>query len=129
MSTRTQVSLIVERMVKADMVRKIRDLRDRRSVRLVITREGEKVLDKRTVDGWELVQEILSPLSEEEMRTLIGMLERVRENAFACLNPEETMEEIRRNESRNMARFMKRVRKYGSGPALATGDQSDQMSA
>jgi len=54
------ISLIVERMVKAGLVRRIRDLRDRRSVRLVITSNGKEILDKATVAGWELVQEILS---------------------------------------------------------------------
>ena len=63
------ISLIVERMVKAGLVRRIRDLRDRRSVRLVITSNGKEILDRATVAGWELVQEILSRLSEEERHT------------------------------------------------------------
>jgi len=121
------VSLIVERMVKAGLVRRIRDLRDRRSVRLVITSNGKDILDKATVAGWELTQEILSRLSEEEMRTLIRLLEAVREKSFKYLNPEKSMEEIRRNESKNMARFMKRVAKYGSGSAFVTKEQDSQM--
>jgi len=53
------ISLIVERMVKGSLVRRIRDLRDRRSVCLVITSNGKDILDRATVAGWELVQEIL----------------------------------------------------------------------
>jgi len=123
------VSLIVERMVKAGLVRRIRDLRDRRSVRLVINSSGKDILDRATVAGWELVQEILSRLSEEDMRALIRLLETVREEAFEHLNPGEDMEEIRRNESKNMTRFMKRMARYGSGSAFTTKRQDGQMSA
>ena len=120
------ISLIVERMVKAGLVRRIRDLRDRRSVRLVITSNGKEILDRATVAGWELVQEILQ-LSEEDLHALVRLLETVRGKAFEYLNPGEAMEEVRRNETKNMARFMKRVAKYGSGSAFATKEQDSQM--
>jgi DNA-binding MarR family transcriptional regulator len=111
------VSPILDRMVKAGLVRRIRDLRDRRSVRLVITSEGKEVLDRATAAGWHLVMEILSGLPEEDMRTLIRLLETVREKALEYLNPGEVLEEIKRNETKNMARFMKRMSRYVSGPA------------
>jgi diphthamide synthase (EF-2-diphthine--ammonia ligase) len=114
-------------MVKAGLIRRIRDLRDRRSVRLVITSNGKDILDRATVAGWELVQEVLSRLSEEEMRTLTRLLETVREKSFEYLNPGQAMEEIRRNESSNMARFMKRVARYGSSSAFATKEEDSQM--
>ena len=121
------VSLIVERMVKAGLVRRIRDLRDRRSVRLVITSDGKDILDRATVAGWELVQEILSPLPEDERHTLVNLLGTVRGRAFEYLNPGESMmEEIRRNEDKNMARFMKRVAKYGSKSAFVTNKKNPQ---
>ncbi len=121
------ISLIVERMVKTGLVRRVRDLRDRRSVRLVITSNGKEILDRATVAGWELVQEVLSRLSEEEMHTLIRLLETVREKSFEYLNPEGVMEEIKTNDTKNMARFMKRVARYGSGSAFATKEQDSQM--
>jgi len=119
------VSLIVERMVKTGLLRRIRDMRDRRSVRLVITSNGKEILDRATVAGWELVQELLSRLPEEDRHTLIRLLETVREEAFEYLNPGEAMEEIRRTGTKNMARFMKRVARYGSGSAF-TGNHPAQ---
>jgi hypothetical protein len=40
--------------------------------------------------------------------------------AFEYLNPDGVMKEIRRDENRNMARFMKRVAKYGSKSAFTS---------
>ncbi len=48
------VTMIVHRMVKAGLVKRIRDLHDRRSVRLVITSRGKEILDRATVAGWTL---------------------------------------------------------------------------
>jgi len=62
------------------------------------------------------------------MRTLVRLLETVREKAFERLNPEEAMEEIRRNEAKNMARFMKRVARYGSSSAFAANEENSQTS-
>jgi DNA-binding MarR family transcriptional regulator len=122
------ISLIVERMVKAGLVRRVRDLRDRRSVRLVITSHGKEILDQATVAGWELVMEMLSRLPEEEIRTLIRHLETVREGATEYLNHGESMEEIKRNEGKNMASFMKRVSKYSSmsSPGMNKSVQEEQ---
>lgn len=113
------VSLIVDRMVKAGLVRRIRDLPDRRSVRLVITNKGKGILDQATIAGWQLVLEILSGLPEEEIRTLIRLLETVREKAIEYLNPGEVTEEIKRGDPKNIARFMKRMDRYVSDSASA----------
>ncbi len=122
------ISPIVERMVKAGLVRRIRDLRDRRSVRLVLTSDGKEVLDRATFEGWILVQEILSRLPEEEMRTLIKPLQTVREKAIEYLNPGETLEEVKRNDTKNMARFMKRMSKYLSDSDFVTKKHGNQTS-
>ena len=106
------ISVMVDRMVNAGLVDRIRDLRDRRSLRLVITAKGEKILDRATVAGWELIQEILSGLPEEDLPVFVRLLDAVREKSFEYLNPGETAEEIRRDEANNMSRFMKRVAKY-----------------
>jgi DNA-binding MarR family transcriptional regulator len=113
---RNSVSLIVDRMVKAGLIDRIRDLRDRRSVRLTITDKGKEALDMSMVAGWELVQEILSQLSEDELRGLITLLEKVRETSFEYLNPGKSMEEIQvKNEEKAISRLIKRMAKSGPG--------------
>lgn len=109
------ISLIVERMSKAGLVKGIRDLRDRRSVRLIMTAKGKELFEQATVAGWQLTQEILSGMTEEEIRSLIRLLGAVRDKSFQRLNPDKTIEKIDVNETKNMSRFMKRVAKYATG--------------
>ncbi len=104
------ITTLVDRMEKDGLVKRARDLRDRRSVRLVMTEKGKEVLDQATVLGWQLVQDILQGLSEEELRALTRLLEAVRGKAFDYLNPGEVMEEVKpKDEAQNMARFLARM--------------------
>lgn len=116
------ISLIIDRMIKINLVKRTRDLPDRRSVRLEITGHGQKILDKASVSGWELTREILSELSDEELQTLTNLLERVRGKSFSWLNTGEELAKIRGKEAEYMADFMKRVYRYGSGSALSGND-------
>jgi len=107
------ISMLLDRMVKDGLVNRIRDLHDRRSVRLVITEKGQETFEQATIIGWQLVEKILSVLPEEDLRRLISLLEKVREQAFENLNPSEVMEEIKiKNEGRNMARFFTKMIKH-----------------
>ncbi len=89
------ISTLVDRMEKDCLVKRIRNLRDRRSVRLIMTRKGKDIFEQATISGWELTQEILSCLSDEDVRTLNSLFERLREKAFEYLNPGKVMEEIK----------------------------------
>ena len=108
------VSMIIDRMVKAGLVIRRRDLPDRRAVRLTITSKAEKDFVLATVAGWELIQEILSSLSDEDNLTLIRLLELLRDKAYDYLDSGEVVEEVRGNETENMAWFMKQAAKYSS---------------
>jgi hypothetical protein len=66
------------------------------------------------MSGWQLVQEILSCLSDEDLRTLNGMLEKMREKAFGYLNPDKSLEEVKTDETKNMSGFMARMKKRSS---------------
>ena len=92
------ISLIIERMQRNGIVERIRDLPDRRSVRLIITKKGEKILDQATIRGWKLICEILSDFSEDELQTLAKLMGKVRDKAFDYLQPGDTMTEIKINE-------------------------------
>jgi len=106
------ISLLADRMEKRDLVKKTRDLRDRRLVRLAITDKGKEVFERATIAGWELIQQILSTLSEKEQLVLSDLLEAVRQRAFEYLSPGETIEEIQVEERKNITRFMDRVRRH-----------------
>ena len=106
------ISMLIDRMEKDGLVKRSRDLRDRRSVRLVMTKMGKDILEQATISGWELVQEILSGLSEEDLRTFNSTLERMREKAFEYLNPGESLEEVKTKKAHDMPRFLARMARH-----------------
>jgi DNA-binding MarR family transcriptional regulator len=108
------VSMIVDRMVKAGLVKRVRDRKDRRAVCLTITSKAEKAYVQASVAGWELIQEILSPLSDKDKRTLIKLLETLRDKTYDYLGSGEVAEEVSRGEVENMAQLIKQAAKYKS---------------
>lgn len=105
------ISLIIERMQKASLVKRAKDLPDRRSVRLVITERGERVLREATVKGWQLISEIFADFSEDELQMLARLMGRIRDKAFNFLQPGATLEKIKASEERNMIRFLSEIQK------------------
>jgi DNA-binding MarR family transcriptional regulator len=103
------VSMLIDRMVKAGLVRRIRDRRDRRMVRVSLTIKGEKALKPATPVGWEFIQKILSPLSDEDKRTLASLLEIVKCELTGYLNPEVDMAEIIKSSFTNDPDLYKRM--------------------
>ena len=108
------VSMIIDRMVKAGLVRRARDRKDRRTVFVTMTSQAEKAYVPATVAGWGLIQEILSPLSDKDKLTLIRLLEILRDKTYDYLDSGEVVEEVRKHEAANMAQFMKQAAEYKS---------------
>jgi len=107
------VSMLVDRMVKAGLVKRTRALTDRRTVRLIITSKGEQALELATPGVWRIIQEISSPLSSEDTRTLIRLLETIRDKALEHLNPGKDARAIAiYDETDEASRVLKRVDKY-----------------
>jgi MarR family transcriptional regulator, organic hydroperoxide resistance regulator len=76
------ITLIVDRMEKDGLVERIRDLKDRRALRLVVTSRGQKLYDQAVKPSRELPKIILSALTSEELSTLIPILEKIRQKTF-----------------------------------------------
>ena len=106
------VSMIVDRMVKAGLVKRIRDLPDRREVRLVITKKGEEAFKPATPVVWSLIEDITSPLSDEEKRTLIRLLEKVRDRTVEHLGTDEDVRRTGSYDTTDLSRLMHRLGKY-----------------
>ena len=120
------VSMIIDRMVKAGLVRRTRDRKDRRTVFVTITDKAEKGYILATAAGWELIQEILSSLSDEDKRSLIKPLETLRDKMYDYLDSGGVVEEVKRDETENMAQFMKLAGKYKSSPTSEAKRQGDK---
>ena len=106
------VSMIVDRMVKAGLLRRVRDRDDRRVVNVFITSKGNTALQPATRAGWEYVWKIISPLSDEDRHTLIRLLEQVQYEASSYLNPGADIEGIMRNEAKSRDNLMERLIAY-----------------
>ncbi len=107
------VSMMVDRMVKAGLVRRERDRRDRRVVRLIITSKAENALKPATRAGWEFIQKIMSPLSDEDRQTFARLLETLRYQTMNYLNPGEDIEEMVRNDDKSHVNLRGRLVQRG----------------
>ena len=103
------MSMLVDRMVKAGLVRRIRDRRDRRTVHVSLTTKGENALKPATPMGWEFIQKILSPISDKDKHTLANLLETVKCELLGYLNPEVDMAEIIKNSVTNQPGLYERM--------------------
>lgn len=114
------VSMIVDRMVKAGLLRRERGRGDRRTVRVTVTSKGEVAFRPATVAGLELIREITSPLSDDDKRTFVSLHEVIKHKALQCVNPEVDTEEVERGDITNRPDLVKRLRQYLS-PSTGEG--------
>jgi MarR family 2-MHQ and catechol resistance regulon transcriptional repressor len=105
------MSMLVDRMVKAGLVRRTRDRKDRRAVKVSLTTKGEKAVEPAIPAGWEFIHKILSPLSYNDQRAFASMLETVKGELVGYLNPEMDMAEIIKNSFTNRPDIYKRMMK------------------
>lgn len=103
------VSMLVDRMVKAGLVRRTRERIDRRAIRVSLTDKGKNAIELASPVGWEFIQQILSRLSYNDKEALATMLEIVKCEAFTYLNPEVDMERVIENSSTNQPDLYERL--------------------
>jgi DNA-binding MarR family transcriptional regulator len=106
------ISMLIDRMVKAGLVRRTRDRKDRRAVNVTMTSKAENALGPATRDGLEFIQNVMSPLLDEELSTLVQLLEVVRHRAVQCMNQEVTIDELRGHDITSQRDLMKRLKQY-----------------
>jgi DNA-binding MarR family transcriptional regulator len=107
------ISMIVDRMVKAGLVRRARSTGDRRVVHVVNTSKGKTALKPATLASLEVIQKIMSPLSYEDRSTLLSLLGTIKYEILEYLNPGMDIQEIKRNEFKQAANVKKWLNEYG----------------
>ncbi len=103
------VSMLVDRMVKAGLVRRVRDRRDRRVVNVSMTSKGENAFKLAIPAGWEFIQKIVSPLSSEDRHTFERLLETLRYELWSYLNHGEDIEALVVSDDKNHLNMMERL--------------------
>jgi MarR family transcriptional regulator, organic hydroperoxide resistance regulator len=102
------VSMIVDRMVKAGLLRRVRDRSDRRVVNVFITSKAEDALKSANIAGRDLVRQITSPLSHEDARTFVSLFEMINYKLLEYLNPGADIDGMLKNDSERHDHLMKR---------------------
>jgi len=88
------MSMLVDRMVKAGLVRRTRDRKDRRAVFVSLTNKGKEAIEPAVPAGWEFINRLLSWLSYDDQRALADTLETLKCELTSYLNPEMDKAEI-----------------------------------
>jgi DNA-binding MarR family transcriptional regulator len=105
------ISMLVDRMVKAGVVKRTRDRTDRRVVNVALTDKGKKAVEPAVPASWEFIQKILSPVSDKDRHSLAALLETVKCECLRYLNPEKDMAEIIKNSVTNQPNLYERMLK------------------
>jgi len=75
------ITLIIDRMEKDGLVKRVKDLKDRRSSRLVVTAKGEKMYERAYATAKTIPENLLSCMSREELLILDKYLKTLNEKA------------------------------------------------
>ena len=78
--TQNTLSVIIDRMEKNGLVRKSRNMSDRRLVKVVMTEKGKQKLADTANTGWGLVREFISPFSDEEIKLMVQLIGRLEKS-------------------------------------------------
>jgi len=107
--TPNSVSMIIDRMVKAGLIKRTRDRIDRRVVHLAATSKGENVFKLAIPAGWEFIQKIMLPLSQADRHIFARLLEAVRYETLNYLNPGEDIKAMVVDDDKNHLKMVERL--------------------
>jgi DNA-binding MarR family transcriptional regulator len=88
------ISTLVDRMEKDGLIKRVRDMSDRRAIRLALTQKGEERFEEADKLVRQLFKDIFAEFSEEELITLSEIMTRVRRRAFDLLKPDRPEEKL-----------------------------------
>jgi len=105
------ISMLVDRMVKAGLLKRVRDRKDRRVVNVFLTSKAEDALIPANPAFWEFMQQNMSPLSYDDKCTLAGLLKQLNYRLLESLNPGANVEVMMKTDHKGHVDRMKRWRK------------------
>jgi DNA-binding MarR family transcriptional regulator len=102
------ISMLVDRMVKDGLVDRIKDMPDRRSVRLEITPKGEKAITDGNKLTRQVYKQIFAGISTDDFKKISVILEKVRFKTLDFLKYDYTKEEMQmlKDQSSKVARVL-----------------------
>jgi len=104
------VSTMVDRMVKAGLLRRVRDRTDRRTVHVFVTDKAEDALKPASLAAVSFYLQIMSPLSLDDGCTFESLFRMINYKLLEYLHPEADIEGMLRNDSKTHDRLIKLVK-------------------
>jgi DNA-binding MarR family transcriptional regulator len=111
------ITMIVDRMVKAGLVKRTRDRVDRRVVKVTATSKGNAGVKQANVAILEFVRKIFQPLSYEDENTLSDLLGTVKYEILKYSNPGMDIKEAKRIESKQIESIVRWLSEQQIAPA------------
>ena len=105
------VTMIVDRMVRAGLLRRVRDRRDRRTVNVFLTTKAENALKPANPAAWELMQLGMSSLSHKDKTAFASLLKTINYTLLEYLNPGADVQAMLKTDSKQQDYLMKQWRK------------------
>jgi DNA-binding MarR family transcriptional regulator len=102
-------SSIINRMKKNGLIEKARDLPDERAIRLIMTPKARKILKECSKPTTALTKGLFSGLSDEEMKTLISMLRKIKIQAKKETSIEKTKADPELGNPQKIVEFLKKI--------------------
>ena len=105
------VSMLADRMVKAGLLRRVRDRSDRRVVNVFLTSKAEKALEPANPAAWDFMQQGMAPLSSADKDALASLLKTMNRKLLSYFNPRADVEEMLKDDSSQEQYLLKQARK------------------
>ena len=83
------LSMIFDRMTKAGLIQRARDMKDRRQVRIMMTRKGKIKLKETAESGWKIIEQLAEPFTDKELKTFVSLTEKLQAQAYKILVPKK----------------------------------------
>ena len=101
------MSMLVDRMVKAGLLRRIRDKRDRRVVNVFLASKAEAALEQAAPTAWEFDQLTMSALSDEDKLTFANLGKAINCKLLEYLDPGADTEAVLEHDFKRRDHVMK----------------------
>jgi MarR family transcriptional regulator, 2-MHQ and catechol-resistance regulon repressor len=88
------ITITIGRMVKSGLIKRMRDSRDRRMLKLTLTPKSEELVGKARKILVETPKVIMSCLSDEELELFIKIMKKLRQNTYEKRNIKDEVVEL-----------------------------------
>jgi DNA-binding MarR family transcriptional regulator len=103
------VSLIIDRMEKTGLVKKARNLSDRRAVQLLLTKRAERIFTDTARSNRDFIKQTFSIYSKRDQKTLLSLIKRLKNKLFKDLELDNIKADSELNNPEQILQFIDKL--------------------